>query len=204
MREWRKSHPEYREYQKNYCKKWNEINKEQAIQKKREYRINNKDKIQKMNKEYYEKIKKQNPEYFIEARKRSAIKRRSYAKKYNKENTQKIILRNKERRHNDPCYRLSTNMTSHIYKALRSRKNGRKWEDLVGYTLNDLKLYLESQFKEGMTWDNYGKWHVDHIIPKVLFKYDTYDDKAFKECWALSNLQPLWKLENQLKGAHLF
>lgn len=45
-----------------------------------------------------------------------------------------------------------------------------------------------------MTWENYGKngWHLDHILPQIYFKYDSYNHPAFKACWDLSNLQPLW------------
>ena len=58
--------------------------------------------------------------------------------------------------------------------------------------------HLEKQFKEGMTWNNYGYygWHIDHIRPVSSFNFNSYDDPEFKECWALSNLQPLWGKEN--------
>jgi 5-methylcytosine-specific restriction endonuclease McrA len=50
-----------------------------------------------------------------------------------------------------------------------------------------------------MTWDNYGKWHIDHIIPDSHFNYDKIDDEQFKLAWALENLQPLWAAENYRK-----
>lgn len=80
--------------------------------------------------------------------------------------------------------------------SLKGAKNGRHWETLVGYTLSDLMQTLEKEFREGMTWENYGKWHVDHIIPLARFQYDSPDDPEFKKAWALSNLQPLWADEN--------
>lgn len=63
--------------------------------------------------------------------------------------------------------------------------------------------HLERLFLPGMTWENYGKngWHIDHKMPKNLFSYDTTDDSQFKECWSLSNLQPLWWRDNISKGA---
>jgi len=51
-----------------------------------------------------------------------------------------------------------------------------------------------------MTWESYGKWHIDHIKPIALFDYHCAEDSAFKECWSLNNLQPLWALENIKKG----
>jgi len=58
------------------------------------------------------------------------------------------------------------------------------------------KNHLEKQFKDGMTWDNYGDWHIDHIRPISSFNFKSYEDKEFKECWDLNNLQPLWAEEN--------
>ena len=60
-------------------------------------------------------------------------------------------------------------------------------------------LYLERQFKDGMNWNNYGKWHVDHKIPVSFFEFSSYNDWEFKYCWSLNNLQPLWAEENLRK-----
>lgn len=101
----------------------------------------------------------------------------------------------------DPLHRLSNNIRGNMYHALKTKKNGRKWEYLVGYTLQDLVNHLTPLLGENMTWDNYGSvWHVDHVIPKSWFKYESTEDAKFKECWALSNLQPKLKLDNILKG----
>ena len=51
-----------------------------------------------------------------------------------------------------------------------------------------------------MSWDNAGEWHIDHIIPDSWFNYKSIEDQQFKDCWALNNLQPMWKLENISKG----
>jgi len=80
------------------------------------------------------------------------------------------------------------------------RKNGRHWEDLVGYTAQQLKDHIEKQFSSGMSWDNYGDWHLDHIIPKSFFRYKSTDDVEFRYCWSLNNLQPLWAKDNMKKG----
>ncbi len=95
--------------------------------------------------------------------------------------------------------RLRFAMSSHMYYSLRKAKNNHHWEDLVDYTIADLKKHLEEQFKDGMTWDNYGKWEIDHIIPVSYFKFNSPDDLQFKQCWAIDNLQPLWKHENRKK-----
>jgi len=62
---------------------------------------------------------------------------------------------------------------------------------------------LEQQFLPGMSWDNYGEWHIDHIIPVAVFNYSSVDHIDFSRCWALSNLRPLWAADNLHKNAKL-
>jgi len=82
-------------------------------------------------------------------------------------------------------------------------KNCQKWESLVGFTLDDLMQHLEDVFQSGMTWHNYGEWHIDHIIPLSAFNYETPFDLDFKKAWSLNNLQPLWARDNLSKGDRL-
>lgn len=104
------------------------------------------------------------------------------------------------RRRSTVSGRVNHNMRTSIYRCLRDRKGGSKWESLVGYTLADLMTHLEAQFDDGMSWDNYGEWHVDHITPQSWFTFDGPDDPAFHECWGLKNLQPLWAVVNRSKS----
>ncbi len=103
--------------------------------------------------------------------------------------------------------KLGTNISrlvrQYLNKNGKRNKCGRKWEQVVGYTIEDLRLHLESQFIDGMTWENYGKWHVDHIIPISFFVFDSIDDVEFKMCWRLENLQPLWAKDNLSKSYKL-
>ncbi|WP_159457659.1 hypothetical protein [Xaviernesmea oryzae] len=92
-------------------------------------------------------------------------------------------------------------MASAIYQAIREKKGGRKWEHVVGYTLEDLVRHIERQFLPGMSWSNMGEWHIDHIVPKSSFLYEDDEDPDFKACWALTNLRPLWADANQKKHA---
>jgi hypothetical protein len=68
------------------------------------------------------------------------------------------------------------------------------------YTVQELRSHLESKFTDDMSWDNYGKWHIDHIKPDSWFTYSSVEDQDFKDSWALSNLQPLWAKDNLSKG----
>ncbi len=100
----------------------------------------------------------------------------------------------------DIKFRLRIRMSNSIYRALLDKKSN-SWLDCVPYTLEDLKQHLESQFDENMSWDNYGSyWEIDHIKPVSLFNFiDLFDDE-FQECWSLSNLQPLYWLDNRRKS----
>ena len=75
------------------------------------------------------------------------------------------------------------------------RKNGRT-EQLVGADCETVKKHIESLFKNGMTWENHGKWHIDHIIPLASAKTEEEVIRLFH----YTNLQPLWAKENLSKS----
>lgn len=97
-----------------------------------------------------------------------------------------------------------------IYRSLSARLRGAlaefritKRESTIKYlgcSLEELKIYLESKFKDGMTWENYGMrgWHIDHIRPVSLF--DLTDEQQVSVAFHYSNLQPLWARENIVKS----
>lgn len=98
-------------------------------------------------------------------------------------------------------FRLTRSVARGVWGALRRGKSGRKWQELVGYSVDDLRSHLEAKFAEGMTWENYGSgWHVDHVRPIASFDFVARGDEAVRECWALSNLQPLWAADNLRKN----
>jgi len=70
--------------------------------------------------------------------------------------------------------------------------------ELLGADIDTVRQHLESQFKEGMSWDNRGEWHIDHVIP--CCKFDLTDIEEQKKCFHYTNLQPLWAKENLQKG----
>ena len=85
-------------------------------------------------------------------------------------------------------------------KSLNGIKESKSWESLVNYSLEELKCHLENQFSEGMSWENYGKWHIDHILPVSSFNIQDLNDDNFRKCWSLDNLQPMWAEENIKKS----
>lgn len=111
-------------------------------------------------------------------------------------NREKRNARQREQHATDPRARLDRAMGKAIWKMLKGGKGGRSWKTLVDFSLEELVAHLELQFRDGMTWDNYGPhWHVDHIYPKSKC--------SFEEAWRLSNLQPLLVEENLRKGSRI-
>jgi hypothetical protein len=104
----------------------------------------------------------------------------------------------------DPTNRLNRNISEVVrghFRKMKTSKPSGGWCQFVGYSLAELKAHIEAQFAVGMSWENYGEWHLDHIKPKAAFTFLDTSDPEFLECWALSNLQPLWADENVAKGA---
>lgn len=100
--------------------------------------------------------------------------------------------------------RLSKNMRCLLNTKLNNHgtsKFRQKTFDILGYSVDDLIKHLESQFEPWMSWDNYGEWEIDHIVPDSSFSYSSTYDASFQESWKLSNLQPLEKSANASKGA---
>jgi len=95
--------------------------------------------------------------------------------------------------------RVRASINAHLKRRGKSKRH--KTFDILGYTPIQLMKHLESQFVEGMSWDNMSEWHIDHIRPVASFTFDSVDDPEFKACWALENLQPLWATDNLSKGA---
>lgn len=94
---------------------------------------------------------------------------------------------------------LENRMRVAIRRGLLSGKLSKSWRDAIGYTVEELRVHLERQFVKGMSWDNPRAWHIDHIRPLSSFNIIEVGDDQFRECWALSNLRPLFAKDNVKK-----
>jgi len=130
------------------------------------------------------------------------LKNREYYRK-NKDSHLRYI---RERRKNDFKFRLLGNLRARVYKALKFQRGAKsvKTMDLIGCSVESLKVHIESKFIDGMSWDNYGKatdcWSIDHIIPCASF--DLTDSEEQKKCFHYTNLQPLWNSEQWSKNSY--
>lgn len=103
----------------------------------------------------------------------------------------------------DPAFKLERNLRCRLYHALRSQnaKKSTRILDLTDCTISYLMGYIEAKFTKGMSWENYGEWHIDHITPCA--KFNLLDEQEQKKCFHYTNLQPLWAKDNLIKGSKL-
>lgn len=136
--------------------------------------------------------------------KKSAQKGRKkfYLKEENKEKRRKWV---RDRIKSNIHFHLKRTISNGIWIKLKRRKSVKdsKISECLPYTIKELKEHLENLFLPEMTWDNYGEWHIDHKIPDSSFNYSSTKDKEFQDSWSLSNLQPLWGVDNIKKGSKL-
>jgi len=179
MGDWRRESEEHKEkVQRAYLTKWQKENRGKTTGYCRNWRHKNPEKARE-----------------IDRRHNATFKAKETAKKWWANNKDRRIKYDIKRR-SSLSYRISDAMSASIREALGREKGNSHWCDLAGYTVSDLKKHLEKQFVDGMTWENYGEWHIDHIIPKSVFNFTKPIHEDFKRCWSLDNLQPLWAKDN--------
>jgi hypothetical protein len=126
-------------------------------------------------------------------------------KSYYRSNSDRVFARTLayhiRKRATDPQVRISDSLRSRINSIVKRGRAGSAVRDL-GCTVTELKIHLESKFQPGMSWGNYGEWHIDHIKP--LAKFDLTDRGQFLQACHFTNLQPLWAEQNLSKGARIF
>jgi len=192
---------EYRQENKEDRKQYYKDNEEKIKEYQKEWRLINKEHIKEYRQENKEDAKQHNKQWMID----NKDHKKEYDKRYRQENKEHYNQYEKQKYRTDLKYNLNDKISSAIRGSLKGNKAGRHWEDLVGYTLNDLIKHLKLTLPPHYTWQDYmdGKLHVDHIIAKKYFNYTKYTHIDFRNCWSLSNLQLLSARENIIKGDKL-
>ena len=190
-----------------YDKVYYEANKESVAAKKKVYYETNKEEKAAYDKEYREANKERSKEYREANKKEIAARMKAYRAR--PEVKAKSRERVNKRRAESPGLRIHDSVSAQVRDAIcKGGKNGRRTFDILGYTVDDLMNHIESQWEPWMNWGNHGhahlngctSWQIDHIIPVSSFKITSTEDQSFRDCWALSNLQPLEAIENIRKG----
>jgi hypothetical protein len=140
----------------------------------------------------------ENPEIRRSYAKSYAPKKNAQSKAYRAAHPEKAATYMRERMRDDLGFKLKQYCRSRIWWALSGINKSARTQDLIGCTVEHLIRHLEAKFQHGMSWENYGDWHVDHIKPCALF--DFLDEASQRECFHYTNLQPLWGIENIRKS----
>lgn len=191
--------------QSEYHKKYNELNKEQISAKRKLYKSANRECINEKARIYYHKTKEE----------RSRVGKQYYLKNKEKINTRHNLYRlnnkkwfsNYQNKYNrlkcktDPSFNIAYHIRIRMNKALKNSKKPDSVIKSLGCSINQLKLHLEAKFQMGMNWENYGKWHIDHILP--LCSFDLTNLYEFHKACHYTNLQPLWAIDNLKKGGKI-
>jgi hypothetical protein len=166
-------------------------NKNTIILNRRKWRSKNKVKIKEYSKKYF-------PNYYNE-NKEKIVKRAVDWYNNNKDRAhERINLYLRKKRNSDKIFRLTDNIRSLIGGSFKNNgfKKDSKTIQILGCTIAEFKSHIESQFKDGMSWENRHLWHIDHIMPVSMAK--THDEVVRLNHY--KNLRPLWAHENLSKS----
>jgi hypothetical protein len=169
---------EYLDDQERLIKKsklYYENNKEKCLESSKLYRQKNLDWYQSNNRIYYQNNKAK----MIATSKRNLYKRIE----------------------NDVGFKMLQRCRKRLYEAIKEKVKSARTKELIGCTTEELKIHIENQFTDGMNWNNYGKWHIDHIIPCASFDFSKQENQFI--CFNYKNLQPLWAIDNIRKSDNI-
>ena len=188
-----------------YNKQWQKDNIEKVKETKKKYYKKNKEKMDVWKKQWYADNRESILEKTKQWRKNNQERIKKYKEQWHKKhpgyNNQYVITRRKI----DPKFNLNRKISRLISRSLKDNKNGRHWENLIGYNLKDLIKRLEKTIPESYNWGDFmkGKLHIDHKIPISAFNFTNINHIDFQKCWALNNLQLLPAKENIIKSNKL-
>ena len=202
---------------KETTKRYVENNREKIKARTNKFAAENRDKLRAYAKKHYAENREAGKEYRRERyktydRELELAKRKKWyqnnkerhaanREKYEQENKERLrAARRKwenERLAKDMEYKLHKNISGRIRFELNGKAKGSsRTEELIGCTISELRTFIENQFTEGMTWENWGTngWHIDHRIPLTWFRLE--NENCRKIAFSYKNLQPLWGKEN--------
>lgn len=203
-----------------YYKQYQADHRDEKVEYDKKYYAENREKKNAQNNQYSAEHRKEKAEYDRIYRERNREKIAADKKRYSEENYEKLSYRQKlyreehlaekaeydkaymrNRRNTDPAFKLLHNLRKRLWDAVKGNAKSASTMELVGCSIEHLQEHLENQFTDGMTWENQGEWHVDHIRPCASFDLSKAEDQ--RECFNYKNLQPLWAKDNLRKSDKL-
>tara|TARA_R110001632_G_scaffold142396_1_gene258402 strand:- start:29 stop:679 length:651 start_codon:yes stop_codon:yes gene_type:complete len=178
-----------KECQKEYKREWYKKNRETQLSKMKDYNTDNRE------------VRLEQQKQYREDNKESIHQTKEIWRKNNQKRVTTNLNKNRKRRYDtDMMFRLKTHIGNRlkVYLKKNNLQKNNTTQNIIGCSPQELRDHLESQFTDGMSWNNYGfyGWHVDHIIPMASAK----TEKELHKLNHYSNLQPLWAEDNIKKG----
>ena len=229
QKKWREENPEKKKAQD---KKWREANREKVLARKKKWCEVNREKIRVYKKKWYEVNREKVNAGQKKWREVNPEKKKAQDKKWREANREKVLARKKKyreenrqrpeyvahvnayhreymknRRRNDPSYRLQCSLRSGLWQCLSGKQKKSRTLEYIGLNTEQLWEHFESKFTDGMTRENYGEWHVDHIRPLSSFDFYSCEEGSEEfenllyQAWDYTNLQPLWAKDNLSKNS---
>lgn len=155
-------------------------------------KVCSREKANKYRDENLEKVKLRETEY----RKRNRQKAVERTRKWREKNRAKRNKVDKDKYHNSPQRKMAVSIRNRINKFIKRKSNSSS--NLIGCTIEYYINYIEKMFTDGMSWDNYGEWHIDHIKP--LSKFNLSNEEEVLKAFNYKNTQPLWSCDNLKKS----
>jgi len=191
----------YVENNQEYFQQYYQKHKEEHAESTKNWAKNNPKRVKESYKKWADshrdELRERYKKWYSENRKKAIVT----SSHYNSQHKEKINKRRVDRRKIDIEYKLRTYLPIAIGQALKNQQLLKTftYSKYTNFKIPELIRHLESQFTDGMSWDNYGikGWHIDHIIPQSL--YDFSDIEEIRKCWSLPNLRPLAGPENHSK-----
>lgn len=179
----------------------------QAKEKRHIYYKENKESLQHNRKIYYEankeQIKVRDQLYREKNKERCLARDRNYYQANKEKRKAYAAAYSKRRRSNDPVYKMVWNTRRRINMGLKGECKSAPTEELIGCSFEQYKAHIQSQWTEGMNWENYGLhgWHIDHIIP--ISSFDLSNPEEQKKAFNYLNTRPMWAKDNWSKGSKI-
>lgn len=178
-----------------------------AREYKKQYYLDNRERVREEHREYYEKNKDEAKRRAAEFYAKNRDHRKQYENEYRERNKDRILARQNEwlkrQRQTDIQFNIREKIRKSLWHFVKGAKSG-KYLTLLGCSLQEFRQHIENQFTDGMSWDNYGingKWTFDHIVPLTAF--DLTDDEQLKKACHFTNVRPLNpRLNMSLGGAN--
>lgn len=149
-------------------------------------------------KEQTQKFRNENPEYIKLWRANNQNKIKQQKRSWLEKNRISINQKERDKRKINHVYKIKKNLRRRVNQVITKNNKSDSTMQLIGCSVYELIQHLEKQFKDGMSWSNYGEWHIDHIMPCSSF--DLIDIEQQKKCFNYTNLQPLWAIDNIRKS----